>query len=74
MSLGPVGSFPHLSVCVLLMLPGPGRGVRGGRRCLISGSNWTCSLDVAIHSFAYLEILLSPWLKRILKGEKFHRI
>lgn len=45
MSLGPVGFFPHLPVCVLLMLPGPGQGVQGGRRCLISGRDWTCGLE-----------------------------
>lgn len=36
--------------------------------------NWLVILIAAIHSFAYLEILLSPWLERILKGEKFQGI
>lgn len=44
-SLSPVGSFPHLPVCALLTLPGPGQGVRGGRSCLISERDWTCALD-----------------------------
>lgn len=48
--------------------------------CEVAGTAWSqgwTGLGIwiaVIHSFAYLEILLSPWLERILKGEKFQGI
>lgn len=76
LSLGPVSPFPtclcmHCSFCLSQ------DGV-----CEVAGAAWSqgCTGLViwiaGVHSFAYLEILLSPWLRilLILKGEKFQGI
>lgn len=53
---------------------GQGRVCEGAGSAKFQGGTGLVFWIATIHSFAYLEILLGPWLEFILKGEKFQGI